>query len=111
MGHGVGSRRTFQTGRASSYCVCVSVVSVGILRVRAECVCRGIIIHERVRKAHFGAVDGAIAGALEDGEEAMVLGVEDDALGGGLGLRYAVRNMLLIVSITSQTGLGLQIAP
>jgi hypothetical protein len=37
-----------------------------------------------MRKAHFGAVYGAIARALEDSEDVMVLRVEDDALGGSL---------------------------
>lgn len=35
-------------------------------------------------EAHFGAVDGAVAGAFDDGEEVMVARVEDDALDGGL---------------------------
>jgi hypothetical protein len=38
-----------------------------------------------MRKPHFGAVDGAIAGALDDGQQAVVSRVEDDALGGSLG--------------------------
>jgi hypothetical protein len=38
-----------------------------------------------MRKPHFGAVDGAIAGALDDGQQAMVFRIKDDALGGGLG--------------------------
>ncbi len=37
-----------------------------------------------MRKAHFRAVDGAAAGALDDGQQVMVFGVEDDALGGDL---------------------------
>lgn len=37
-----------------------------------------------MRKAHFGAVDGAVAGAFDDGEEVMVTRIEDDALDGGL---------------------------
>lgn len=41
-------------------------------------------IHERMRKPHFGAVDCAIAGALDDGKHVMVFRVEDDALGGSL---------------------------
>lgn len=43
-----------------------------------------VAIHERVRKPHFGAIDGAIARALDDGQEIMVSRVEDDALDGGL---------------------------
>ena len=45
---------------------------------------RGENVHERVRKAHFGAVDSAIARALDDGEDVMVFGVENDALDRGL---------------------------
>jgi hypothetical protein len=41
-------------------------------------------IHKRVRKPHFGAVDGAIAGSLDDGQQVVVFRVEDDALGGSL---------------------------
>jgi len=37
-----------------------------------------------MRKPDFGPVDGAIAGALEDGEDIVVSGVENDALGDGL---------------------------
>lgn len=37
-----------------------------------------------VREAHFGAVHGTVAGALEHGEDVMVPGVEDDALDRGL---------------------------
>jgi hypothetical protein len=37
-----------------------------------------------MRKAHFGAIDGAIARALDDGEDVMVSWIENDALGGGL---------------------------
>lgn len=39
---------------------------------------------QRVREPHLGSVDGAIAGALDDGEEVAVRGVEQDALDGGL---------------------------
>ena len=35
-------------------------------------------------KADFGAIDGAIASGLEDGEEVMVARIEDDALNGRL---------------------------
>lgn len=35
-------------------------------------------------KPHFGPVDGAIAGALDDGQDIVVSRIEDDALGGGL---------------------------
>lgn len=38
-----------------------------------------------VGKAHFGAVDGAIADRFEEDEGLFVFGVEDDALEGGLG--------------------------
>jgi len=41
-------------------------------------------IHECMRKPHFGTVDGAIARALDDGQQVMIFGVEDDALGGSL---------------------------
>ena len=37
-----------------------------------------------MRKAHFGPIDRATAGALDDGEQVMVFRVEDDALGGNL---------------------------
>lgn len=37
-----------------------------------------------VREAHLGAIHGAVARALENGEDVMVLGVEDDALDRGL---------------------------
>lgn len=30
-------------------------------------------LHEGVRKAHFGAVDGAIAGSFDDGEKRRIL--------------------------------------
>lgn len=35
---------------------------------------------EGMREAHFGAVDGSIAGTLDDSKEVLVLRVEDDAL-------------------------------
>jgi hypothetical protein len=35
-------------------------------------------------KAHFGAVDGAIACRLEHGEDVMIARVENDSLGGSL---------------------------
>ena len=40
-----------------------------------------------MRKPHFGTIDGAIARALEDGEQVVVFRVEDDALGGSLDSR------------------------
>lgn len=40
---------------------------------------------ERMREAHLGPVDGAIAGALDDGEEVVVGGIGEDALDGRLG--------------------------
>jgi hypothetical protein len=39
---------------------------------------------ERVREAHLCSVDGAIARALDDGEEVLVRRVEDDAFQGFL---------------------------
>lgn len=39
---------------------------------------------EGMGEADFCAIDGAIAGALDDGEQVMVGRVEDDALDGGL---------------------------
>jgi len=42
------------------------------------------VIHERMWEAHFCAVDGAIARAFNDGQEVMVLGVEDNALDSSL---------------------------
>jgi len=47
------------------------VVSVG----RPE---RGL--HEGVREADFGSVDGAIAGGFEEGEVVGIFGVQDDAV-------------------------------
>lgn len=41
--------------------------------------------HKRVREAHFAAVHDAIADALDEGEDVVVAGVEDDALEGVLG--------------------------
>lgn len=41
---------------------------------------RGSSVHKGMRKPHFAAVDGAIAGGLDDSEEVVVFGVEDDAL-------------------------------
>jgi hypothetical protein len=41
-------------------------------------------IHKRMRKPHFAPVDGAVARRLKDGQDIVVLRVEDDALGGGL---------------------------
>ncbi len=41
-------------------------------------------IHERVREAHFGSIDGAISGGLDDSEQVVIFRVEDDALGSGL---------------------------
>lgn len=58
--------------------------------------CR-ISIHQRMRKPHFGAVDGAIASAFEDGEDVVVFRVEDDAL--GRGLRRVVRMGLILQSL------------
>lgn len=37
-------------------------------------------IHQRVREADFGAVDDAIAQGLDEDEEVVVAGVEDDLL-------------------------------
>lgn len=42
------------------------------------------VIHQRVREAHFGSVNGTIASALDDGKEVMILGIEDNALDGSL---------------------------
>lgn len=39
---------------------------------------------EGVREPHLGAVDGAVAASFYDGEEVVVLRVQDDALGEGL---------------------------
>lgn len=39
---------------------------------------------ERVREAHFGAVDEAIAEGFDEREEVVVAGVEDDLLEGSL---------------------------
>ena len=41
-------------------------------------------VHQRMRKAHFGAIDGTAAGGLDDGQPVMIFRVEDDALGGNL---------------------------
>lgn len=41
-------------------------------------------VHKCMRKPHFGAVHGAIAGALDHGPDVMVLRVENYALGGRL---------------------------
>jgi len=37
-----------------------------------------------MRQAHFRAVDSAIAGGLDDGEDIVVFRIEDDFLGGRL---------------------------
>ncbi len=37
-------------------------------------------LHEGVREADFGSVNGAIAGGFEEGEVVGVLGVQDDAV-------------------------------
>lgn len=62
-----------------------------------------------MREPHFGAVDGAIARALEHGQEVMVFRVEDDALGGGLFVVFAgsqpVRNAFSL-SATSQDAIA-----
>ncbi len=44
-------------------------------------------VHQRMRKAHFGPIDGTTPCGLDDGEQVMVFRVEDDALGGDLLLR------------------------
>jgi len=41
-------------------------------------------VHQRMGKADFCAVDGAVAGALEDGERIVVPRVENNALGSSL---------------------------
>lgn len=41
--------------------------------------------HERMGKADLGAVDGAVARRLDEGEEVMVSGVDDNLLEDGLG--------------------------
>jgi len=41
-------------------------------------------VHQRMGEADFAAVDCAVAGGLEDGEDVVVLRVENDALDGGL---------------------------
>lgn len=46
-------------------------------------------VHKRVGEADFGAVDSAIAGAFDDGEDVVILGVENDALDRGLGCALA----------------------
>jgi hypothetical protein len=40
--------------------------------------------HQRMREPHLGSIDGAIARALDDGEEVAVRGVEDYAVEGFL---------------------------
>lgn len=47
-------------------------------------VSEGACVHECMREADFGAVDSAIAGGLEDGEEIVVARIENDALNGRL---------------------------
>jgi hypothetical protein len=47
-----------------------------------------------VREAHFGPVDGAIASAFDDGEDIMVLRIENDALNRGLPI------WILLVSVS-----------
>lgn len=41
-------------------------------------------LHKRVGKADLGAVDGAVARRLDEGEEVMVSGIDDDLLEDGL---------------------------
>jgi hypothetical protein len=63
---------------------------------------------EGVREAHLGAVDGAVARSLHDGQQVMVRRVEDHPLDGGLvGLKLmltasiillTMRNCILLIS-------------
>lgn len=41
-----------------------------------------------MRKAHFGAIDGAISRCLEYGKDIVVFGVKYDALGDGLDMEF-----------------------
>lgn len=45
-------------------------------------------IHQRMRKPHFGSVDGAISRGFQDGEVICVFGIEDNALEGCLHSQY-----------------------
>lgn len=72
----VGNARSGSEEQYHAVC-CAPSVSVSLAGI-------AVCIHQRVRKANFGSVDGAIAGGLCDSEDVVVLGVEDDALGGGL---------------------------
>lgn len=67
-------------------------------------------IHQRMRKPHFGAVDGAITGALDDGEQIVVFRIEDDALGGGLCAR-SVRTSFSTSQVACHGRLPSWIAP
>ena len=52
-------------------------------------------LHERVREADLGPVDGAVARAFDDAEHIVVFRVEDYALGCGLAL---IKSALLLLS-------------
>lgn len=73
-GGGGKTVRTFQTGRAQSF---FSSLSVEASFQRGVALWR---IHERMWKPDFGAVNGAVAGSLDDGEDVMVIWVENNAL-------------------------------
>jgi hypothetical protein len=63
-----------------------------------------------MRKPHFGAVDGAISCALDDGEQVVIFGIEDDALSGSLR-RARSERVSPMSSIASRRPLPSQIAP
>ena len=49
-----------------------------------------------MRKAHFGAIDCAVACALEHGEHIVIFGIENDALDGSLSLRFVRKTKVLV---------------
>ena len=38
------------------------------------------ILHQGMREADFGTVDGAIAGGFDDGKKAGILGIKNDSI-------------------------------
>lgn len=68
-------------------------------------------VHEGVRKPHFGTVYGAIAGALDDGQEVMVFRIENDAFGGSLRSALSEIHRLPLSVVLLRPGCPSKIAP
>jgi hypothetical protein len=81
----MGVERTFRSGIRISCCCPQTIPSILALDIqRSKQSLWWVSVHKRMWKAHFGAVDGAVARRLEHGEDVMIARVEDYSFGGSL---------------------------